>query len=169
MHKILIIVLALFITNVAFAQDEKPEVINIGDVAPTFKVTTLNGKTIDTKTLKGKVIYLNFFATWCRPCIKEIPHVEADIWKTIKHDDFVMVAIGREHSMEEMKTFRKKKSLTLPISADPKREIYSQFAPQMIPRNIVIDKTGKVVYSKHGFTEEEFKGMIELIKKELSK
>ncbi len=157
----------LIISTIIIGQEIKPEFLKEGDKAPEFTITTLDGKVFNTKELKGKTIYLNFFATWCGPCMKEIPHVEKEIWQTIKNENFVMLAIGREHSIEEMKKFKADKKLTMPIAADPKREVYSLFAPQNIPRNIVISKNGTVLWNKHGFEEGEFNEMIELIKKEL--
>lgn len=167
MKRYLFLLLFILTISISKAQNNNGDIILVGDKAPLFSVTTLNGETFDLAQLKGKVIYLNFFATWCGPCLKELPYVEDKIWKSIKNDDFVMLVIGREHSNEELQKFRKQKSFTFPMAADPERKIYSQFAEQNIPRNVIIDKTGKVIYSKHGFTEKEFDEMIQFIKKNL--
>lgn len=149
------------------AQEIKPEIIQVGDEAPTFSIETIDGKSFNTSELKGKVIYLNFFATWCGPCMKEMPHIESDIWKNIKHKDFVMLSIAREHSKEDIEKWLKEKGYTLPFAVDPKREIYSLFAPQYIPRNIVIDRNGYIIYTEKNFDEAEFKKMVDLIKSRL--
>lgn len=162
-----IIFLFVLISSILMAQEIKPEFLKEGDKAPNFTITTLDGKAFNTKALKGKTIYINFFATWCGPCMKEIPHVEKEIWQAIKNENFAMIVIGREHSVEEMQKFKADKKLTMPIAADTKREVYSLFAPQNIPRNIVISKNGTVLWNKHGFEQDEFNEMIELIKKEL--
>lgn len=166
--KINIIILLLTITINAFCQEPMPEIIHIGDNAPPINIKTINGDVFNTKSHKGKVIYLNFFATWCGPCMKEMPIIETEIWKTIKHPNFTMLAIGREHSVNEIKTFSQSKDLTMPMAADTNRAIYSMFAPQMIPRNIVIDQQGKIIYSQHGYDSVEFKKMIALIIKTLN-
>lgn len=166
--RILLFTLFISLTGIAFAQDIKPEFLNEGNNAPHFSITTLDGNTFDTKELKGKTIYLNFFATWCGPCMKELPHVEKEIWQTIKDSNFVMLAIGREHSVQQMIDFKNVKGYTMPIAADTNRGIYSKFAPQYIPRNIVISKKGIVLWNRHGFKQDEFKEMIELIRKELN-
>lgn len=165
----LVVLLVCILTVPVFSQEEMPEIIKVGDSAPEFTLHTLDGALIDSKAFKGKVVYINFFATWCGPCMKEMPHVEKEIWQGIKHNDFIMVAIGREHTKKEMQVFKDKKGLTLPIAADSTRIIYSKFAPQMIPRNIVIDKDGKIAYSKHGFDEKEFDSMVRLIQTLLEK
>jgi peroxiredoxin len=167
MKNLLLLLITICSILTVDAQNDKADVIFVGDKAPVFSVTTLNGETFDVAQLKGKVIYLNFFATWCGPCMKELPHVEDKIWKTLKNPDFVMLVIGREHAVEELQKFREQKGFTFPMAADPERKIYSQFAHQNIPRNIVIDKSGKVIYSKHGFTEKAFDEMIQLIQKNL--
>lgn len=157
---------ALILIN-SSAQEEKPEIIKVGDSAPTFTIKTLDNKTFNTSELKGKVIYLNFFATWCGPCMKEMPFIESDIWNSIKNPDFVMLSIAREHSYEDIIKFKLEKGYTFPFAADPKRKVYSMFAPQNIPRNIIINKEGKIIFSKHGFNKNEFEEMIKLIKSEL--
>lgn len=157
----------ILISSILVAQEVKPEFLKEGDKAPDFTIKTLDGKVFSTKELKGKTIYINFFATWCGPCMKEIPHVEKEIWQGIKNENFAMIAIGREHTVKEMEKFKTDKKLTMPIAADTKREVYSLFAPQNIPRNIIISKDGIVLWNKHGFEQDEFNEMIELIKKEL--
>jgi len=154
----------LFIFSSLFAQDEKPEIIKIGDTAPTFSIETLDEKTFNTNNLKGKVIYLNFFATWCGPCMKELPSVENDIWKAIKHEDFVMLAIAREQTADEIKKFKQEKSFTIPMAADETRQIYSLFAHQYIPRNIIINREGKIIYTEKNYNKNEFEKMVKLLK-----
>ena len=165
--KITTTLLALLLSILVNAQNIKPEIIKVGDTAPTFTLKTLDGKVFNTNELKGKVIYLNFFATWCGICIKEMPFIESDIWKSIKHDNFVMLSIAREQTVEEIEKFRKDKNYTLPFAVDSTREIYSLFAPQYIPRNIVIDKDGTIIYTGKNYNKDEFDKMIKLIKESL--
>ena len=80
-----------------------------------------------------------------------------------------MVSIGREHNEAELKEFRKKREFTIPIAADPERKIYGRFATQYIPRNYVISADGKIAFQSVGYTEPEFKKMLEAIDKELKK
>jgi peroxiredoxin len=154
--------------------DKKPDtdtttIIFEGDVAPSFSVTTLEGKEIDIDKLKGKVILINYFATWCGPCMAEMPYIESEIHKKIDSDDFVLICIGREHTAEELVKFKEAKGFDLPIAPDPERKIYSQYAKMMIPRNFVIGRDGKVIYQHIGFEMDEFNKMIQLIKDELNK
>ena len=97
----------------------------------------------------------------------EMPKIEADIWQTLKSEKLVVLAIGREHSKEELVKFAKEKGFSFSIAPDPKREVYSLFAKQFIPRNYVIDKEGRITFQSIGYAPEEFAKMIELIKTQL--
>jgi peroxiredoxin len=141
----------------------------VGQTVPSFSVTTLDGKVMKMSELKGTIVLINFFATWCGPCMGEMPKVEKEIWQQLKSDKFLVVAIGREHTKDELVKFNKEKGFTFHIAPDPKREIFSLFARQSIPRNYVIGKDGKIAYQGIGYSPEEFGKMVELIKTELSK
>ena len=163
----------IFVSGLAFnavAQEtEDPNSFNltkVGQTVPDFSFTSTDGKTYQMSDLKGKTVLLNFFATWCGPCMKEMPHLEAEIWKEFKDRDFVVLALGREHSMEEIKKFNDKKGFTFPIGPDPERKTYSKFFTKYIPRNVLVNKKGEIIYQEQGYTEEEFKELIKLIDEE---
>jgi peroxiredoxin len=141
----------------------------VGQQAPEIRWVTLDGQKWDNKSFHGKVVLVNFFATWCGPCLQEIPHLQKEIWEKFKGKNFVMVLIGREHKEAELKEFQKKRELTLPMAADPERKIFARFATDQIPRDYVIAADGKIAYQSDGFTEPEFKKMVEVIAKELKK
>ena len=165
--------LFLFIVLVPFillAQTEdKSTYTKAGQTVPSFTVTTLDGKTINISDLKGKVVLLNFFATWCGPCMTEMPRVEKEIWQKYKGDNFVVLALGREHSKEELEKFNKEKGFTFYIAPDIKREVYSKFAKELIPRNYLIDKNGVIVMQGIGYNTDEFDKLVNEIEKQLKK
>lgn len=130
---------------------------SVGDKAPAFKATTVDGKTIDSNALKGKVIMVNFFATWCPPCKKELPVLEKNVAEKYRNNsDFVLVVLGREHDMDEMKKYAEETGLKLPFAPDIERKIFDLYAESSIPRNVIIDKEGNISYQSIGYTEEEF-------------
>ncbi len=164
----LLFIFAAFQAN-AQSEEEKSTLIFPGQTSPAFTYTNASGQQIHSDELKGKVVLLTFFATWCGPCMKELPHVQTEIYDRFgSNKDFTLLVIGREHTAEELKTFNEKKNFTFPLIADPKREIYSNFATQYIPRNFLIDKTGKVIYNSVGFNENDFNELVEAIAKELN-
>lgn len=144
---------------------EESTLTKIEDKVPSFELRTLDGQNVKVTDLRGKVVLLNFFATWCGPCLEEMPHLEKKIWQRFKNEKFTVIAIGREHSNSELIVFKKKNKLTFPIGGDPKRKIYELFAKNYIPRNYVIDTEGKIIFQSIGYTKGEFDNMIKTIEK----
>ena len=161
--------LAAITLSSAGGDDLGGTLVKVGDTAPSFTATTTGNEQISPESQKGKVIFINFFATWCGPCMSEMPALEASVWQKFKDRGLVFVAIGREHSAAEMVKFKEDKHLTMPIAPDPKREIYSKFATQYIPRSILIGRDGKILFATVGFAQAEFDQMVALIDTELGK
>jgi len=169
MRKVLLVLqIALLISFQAFSQNgDEYTFVEKGQTVPEFSFETLDGEKYNINDLKGKVVLINFWATWCPPCQKEMPHLESEIWKVFKDKDFMMVAIAREQTKEVLVEYNKKKQFSFPLAPDVDRSIFSKFAKQNIPRNFVIDKSGKIIYLSIGFNEDEFAEMISLIKENL--
>lgn len=154
-------------TLVAWVGTDDANIVKVGDVAPNFTVITPDGD-VTTADLKGKVVLVNFFATWCPPCVKELPVLEKEVWNKYKDNkDFVLLVIGREHTPKELKKFAEDKGLNLPFCPDEDRNIFSQFAKQSIPRNYIINKGGKIIYASKGYSHKEFEHMIDVLKRQL--
>jgi peroxiredoxin len=149
---------------------KKSTLIEVGQQVPDFTYVTLQNDTLRINDLKGKVVFMNFFATSCPICIKELPFVEKDIWAAHKeNENFELIVFGREHVADEMIAFKEKTGYTFNIVPDPGRKIYSLFAEKYIPRNVVLDREGKIIYQATGFDDEEFSKLKEVIQAELSK
>jgi peroxiredoxin len=157
-----ILIFLLVSLNSSFGQDlndeyMKSSLVQLNETAPEFSFTTNDGKTVKLSEYKGKVILINFFATWCGPCMQEMPYIEKEIWQELKdNSNFTVLSFGRDHSQEEINDFIKKKKFKFPIYADKGKLIYNLFATKFIPRNYLIDQNGKVVYASTGFTKDEF-------------
>lgn len=162
-------VLVMVLLNSSTAQDEDTAIVHVGDAAPDFSFQPVGGKVTSIKDLKGKVILINLFATWCPPCNKEMPSLQKDIYEAINDGNFTMFAVGREHKETELKQFAEKKKITFPLVPDPDKKIFALFAKQSIPRSFVIGKDGKIIFALFGYDEEGFSKMIEAIKTELKK
>jgi len=165
MKKLLLLIVLLLMITGAFAEDEedKGSLTNVGQPAPVFSVISIEGVQFDIEQLRGNIVLINFFATWCRPCMVEMPELEKQIWQRFKGEDFVVLAIGREHTNKELKKFKRRKRYSFPIVPDPKRKVYSLFAEKYIPRNYLINKQGKIIYQSIGFEKSEFEELISTI------
>lgn len=142
------------------AQEPASEVTKVGQEVPDFSVKTVEGDTIHIRDLRGRTVLINFFATWCGPCNREMPHLEKDIWQVYKDRPFTVLSIAREHTMEETRNFREEKALSFPMAPDPDRSVYHLFATKYIPRNILVDPEGLIVFQEKGFTGETLKELI---------
>lgn len=142
---------------------EETTLTRIGEKAPLFEVTTLDGQSVKLSDLRGKVILLNLFATWCGPCLREMPRLENEIWQRFGNREFAMIAVAREENNSELVAFKRKHELTFSIAGDPKRNVYDLFAKDYIPRNYVIDTEGKIIFQSVGYTEDKFREMVRAV------
>jgi peroxiredoxin len=98
-----------------------------------------------------------------------MPHLEKEIWQKYKDKKFAMIALGREHSNDELKPFRQKNKFTFPMAGDTRREIFSRYAEAYIPRSLLIDPSGRVIAQVVGYNEKEFQSLIETLAAEVEK
>jgi peroxiredoxin len=108
-----------------------------------FTLTDLQGKTWNLKGLRGKVVLLNFWATWCPPCRKEMPDLEA-LYLRFKDKGFVVLAISDEDAAK-VNPFLAERNITYPVLLDPGRKVNEQFQIEGIPKSFVYDRSGKLV------------------------
>ena len=172
-----LVLMGLFIFTNAFAQsvNELPNqeipaeyefTAKIGDIIPDFTMTLTNGKVVSSKDWKGKVVMLQFTATWCGVCRKEIPFIERDIWlKNKRNPNFLLFGIDRDEPLEKVKRFQKEMDITYPLAIDPNADVFGIFADKKagVTRNVIIDQEGKIVFVTRLFKESEFREMVRVI------
>ena len=164
---VIALLLAVCLVAVPALAEEKNDgttLTEVGQMAPEVEFTTLDGKEVKLADLKGKVVYLHFFATWCGACIKEMPAVEEEIWNRFgSNPNFVFLVVGREQEREALEEFRDKHGYKFPIAPDPGRKMYLHYATRWIPRHYLIDTDGKIIDQNVGEEapqREKMAGMI---------
>ncbi len=145
--------------------------IKIGDRAPDFATTLDNGTLLKLSDQVGKVVMIQFTASWCGVCRKEMPFIESEIWQVLKNKDFVLIGIDRDEPIEKVKEFAQQTQITYPLGLDPEAEIFSKFAQKDagVTRNVIVDRQGKIIYLTRLFNRKEFDAMKKVIIEEVSK
>ncbi len=150
------------------AQETGAEKVKVGDPLPSFTLESVGGEKVSSADLKGKVVLVSLFATWCGPCQLELAEVERTLWpKYGKDAGFCLLVVGREHTAAELEAYGKRKKFSFPLYPDPDRSVFSLFADQSIPRAYLFGKDGKLVYSSLGYSADDFEKLMAAIEKAL--
>lgn len=149
---------------------EETTFAKLSENVPAFDFEVSPGKEQNITDIKGKLVLITFFASWCGPCRQELPHIQSDIYNKYKNNpNFRILIFGREHSWEEINKFKADNKFNMPFYPDPERKIFSKFAGQYIPRNFLISPEGKVLFSSIGFDKKDFQSLKELIEDQLKR
>ena len=149
-------------------QIEASTIAKQGTEAPDFKVEMFDGKSVRLSDLRGKVVLVNFWATWCPPCREELTRVQKEIIDRFAGQEFVFLPISRGEELHTVEAFRKRMGYTFPMGLDPDQRIFRRYATNYIPRNFLIDRDGKVVLASIGYDKAEFAHLIETIEKTIN-
>ena len=109
--------------------DSTGYIVRVGETAPDFTITLTDGKQVSLSSLRGKVVMLQFTASWCGVCRKEMPFIEKDIW--LKHKDnadFALIGIDRDEPLDKVLAFAKSTGVTYPLGLDPGADIFAKYA-----------------------------------------
>ena len=174
MKKVALVAVACFAFLFAFAQnptaDKNGYIVKLGQQAPDFTAKLTDGKQITLSQWRGKWVMLQFTASWCGVCRKEMPHIEKEIWQKHKdNENFVLIGIDRDEPLQKVIQFGLSTGITYPLALDPGAQIFSKYAlPDAgITRNVLIDPKGKIVMMTRLFNETEFNTLVETINKVL--
>lgn len=151
----------------AVAQEAKADdtgyIVKVGQMAPDFTVKLTDGKTLRLSDLRGKVVMLQFTASWCGVCRKEMPFIEKDIWQKHKNNpNFVLIGIDRDEPLEKVVAFGKSTGVTYPLGLDPGADIFAKYALRQsgITRNVLINPEGGIVMLTRLYNPEEFASLV---------
>ena len=141
-------------------------IIKVGDEAPDFEMVLTDGTKVRLSDLRGKVVMLQFTASWCGVCRKEMPFIEKDIWQKHKgNSSFALFGIDRDEPLERVKAFAVQTGITYPLGLDPGADIFAKYAERNagITRNVLVGKDGKIVMMTRPYNEEEFASLCKKI------
>jgi peroxiredoxin len=142
---VVIIAVALAVAGY-FVKDRKAEkkIITSGDRAPDFRLTSLEGRSISLAELRGKIVMVHFWATWCPPCVEELPTL-AKLSEELKGGEFEMLAVSvDEGGGATVDAFLRKNGLALPVFLDPGGSVSRRYGTYKFPETYILDREGIV-------------------------
>ena len=152
--------------------DKRGYIVKVGDMVPDFNLMMMDGTTLNIKELRGKVVMLQFTASWCGVCRQEMPHIESEIWQRHKDNpEFALYGIDLKETPEVTAEFAKAIPVTYPLTLDPEGERFALFCEKGagVTRNIILDREGRIIMLTRLYDEAEFASMVRLIDEELTK
>ena len=177
MQRIFIISLLILSVVAVYSCNNKPKVypdgylIKVGDQAPDFIINEAGGNSYRLSDLKGKVVMLQFTASWCSVCRTEMPFIENEIWGEKKDKGLLIIGIDRDEPKDTVLKFQKDIAITYPLALDPGADIFGLFSQKDagVTRNVIIDRKGKIIFLTRLYKREEFDEMRKAIFSELAK
>ena len=152
-------------------QNDRQYIVKVGDTAPDFEMQLPDGEKVKLSSQRGKIVMLQFTASWCSVCRKEMPFIEKNIWQKHKNNPkFTLYGVDRDEPAKIVKKFVAQTAVTYPIGLDPNADIFGLYALKQagITRNVIIDENGKIVKLTRLYDENEFSEMVALIDKLLT-
>lgn len=137
--------MAAIVFAALWATGPPPEPIRPGQMAAPFELPRLGGgETIRLEELRGRIVLLNFWATWCKPCEDEMPAMQR-LYEQLAGPDFEMLAVSVDTGRAEVEAFQKRLNLTFPILLDPAKEASSAYQSYRFPESYLIDREGRIL------------------------
>lgn len=131
--------------------------VQVNNKAPEFTLPDIYGKTLSLNSLKGKVVYINFWASWCGPCKQEFPQL-VKLAARYSGSDLIILAINQDKNRSGMEDFLDKNPISssnMKVLTDPETSVISSYGPRAMPTSFIIDKEGVVRYIHFGFSESD--------------
>lgn len=142
-------------------EDDKWASLEKGKTAKDFTLKDLTGKSISLSDYKGKIVFLNFWATWCAPCRHEMPSMEK-VHKKYKGGDFVVLAVATDNKGEEIvKPFIDEHGYTLPVLIDKNSDVSDSYSVFALPTTFIIGRDGKIIEMVQGVREWDSKEILD--------
>ncbi|CAG9622336.1 thiol-disulfide oxidoreductase ResA [Sutcliffiella rhizosphaerae] len=143
---------------------QSKEIVDVGDKAPNFVLTDLEGNEVMLSDYEGKGVFLNFWGTWCKPCEREMPYMENQ-YQVYKDQGVEILAVNIQETNLAVERFRDRHGLTFPIPMDRSDQVRQAYGIMPLPTTILLDENGTVVKKSSGeLSEENVREFMEMIK-----
>jgi peroxiredoxin len=144
------------------------DMVKVGDKAPNFRLQDLAGNVVSLSELRGKVVLLNFWATWCGPCRVEMPSME-QLYRTLPRGEFEILAVSTDpQGVTVTRPFQQEIGLTFPILHDPDMRIGLTYGARSLPMTVMVDRRGIVrqkIFGAHDWDSPEARDLIRQLMK----
>jgi len=162
---LLVLTVALAMATFLFActRSADHKIIGVGDRAHEIRLQSVDGKTVSLADYHGKVVLVHFWATWCPPCVEEIPTLER-FSQQVSGTDIVVLAISVDKSADALKTFLDKNKLHLPVLRDPGGKTAGSYGTTKFPETYVVGRDGMVRYKVIGPMDWSLRTNVEIIR-----
>lgn len=165
--RIVFLFLSVFVFSKARSQEvyRHQYLVKVGDQAPDFETKLSDGTSFKLSEHRDKVVMIQFTASWCSVCRKEMPHIEKEIWQPLKEEGFIVIGMDYKEDRSKVIQFAKDMNITYPLGLDEDGQIFNKYAQEGagVTRNIIIDKTGKILFLTRLFEKVEFESMKSVI------
>ncbi len=163
-------ILCLVLANVTtYAQSDGTDFrTRVGEQIPGFPLLASTGEWFEIEDFQGKPLLIILFGTHCGPCIRELPVIDERINKKYSKDELTILAVAANDHQLDVEKFQKKWGYDFIYIPDPEQKIFNLFAWDTIPRNVLVDKNGKIIFQSIGYNKSPFEQMVKLIKQEVA-
>lgn len=156
------LVIVALVVGLQLCQSERFQPVGKGSEAPSFALQNLEGNTVRLEDHRGKVVFLNIWATWCEPCREEMPSMEV-LYKKLRGRPFEILAVSVDSTPEPVKPFVDEFNLTFPILLDTRKKITRLYRATGVPETFIIGADGVIAEKVIGPRNWAAKGNVELI------
>jgi peroxiredoxin len=156
----IVVLLAVFV-GVLYASIHE-RIIGVGDTAPDFTVTSDNGRVVSASNFGGRLLVLNFWATWCQPCVEEVPSLD-QFAKQMSGSGVVVLGVSVDTNPKAYRAFLDRANVSFMTARDPEAKISTSYGTSKYPESYIIDDKGKVVQKIIGATDWTDGAMIDAV------
>ncbi|RHW36053.1 thiol-disulfide oxidoreductase ResA [Neobacillus notoginsengisoli] len=155
MKKTNVIIVIILLISVIFAiykntiDKNESQKASVNFQAPNFNLKTLDGNVLELKKLRGKAVLINFWATWCEPCKKEMPDIQ-EAYNQYKDQNFEIIGVGFQESEISINNFIQNYHLSFPVVIDKSGEVINAYSVRFVPTSVFIDSEGTIKRTYEG-------------------